>query len=88
MKILLTLPLLFFGLTFIEPLQVSAEEQIDFNRDIRPILADKCFQCHGPDEADRAADLRLDEEASAQDFAFVPGDVENSEGWLRIISTD
>ncbi|MEM7783895.1 MAG: DUF1553 domain-containing protein [Planctomycetota bacterium] len=88
MKILLTLPLLFLGLTFIEPLQVSAEEQIDFNRDIRPILADKCFQCHGPDEADRAADLRLDEEASAQDFAFVPGDVENSEGWLRIISTD
>ncbi|MFM9091042.1 MAG: c-type cytochrome domain-containing protein, partial [Verrucomicrobiota bacterium] len=38
-----------------------AAEQIDFNRQIRPILADACFHCHGPDAASREAKLRLDE---------------------------
>ncbi|MEM9281910.1 MAG: DUF1553 domain-containing protein [Verrucomicrobiota bacterium] len=66
---------------------------VDFARDIRPILSDKCFFCHGPDEEDRKADLRLDlrEDAFADRkgiAAFVPGDLEMSESWYRIITDD
>ncbi|MBL9133584.1 MAG: hypothetical protein JNG86_20405, partial [Verrucomicrobiaceae bacterium] len=47
------------------PLAATAEEKLRFNRDIRPILSDKCFHCHGPDAKKREADLRLDERAAA-----------------------
>jgi len=62
---------------------------LSFNRDIRPILSDKCFFCHGPDEAERKAGLRLDLRAEAIDGgAIVPGEVKESELYWRITSTD
>ena len=60
-------------------------ELIQYNRDVRPILADKCFACHGPDSAARKADLRLDKfEVAKEMSAIVPGDVAASELMLRV----
>ena len=67
---------------------------IDFNRQIRPILSDNCFACHGPDEQQRKAKLRLDSFASATaklrhgGFAIVPGRPDDSELVRRIVSDD
>jgi len=66
---------------------------IDFARDIQPILADKCFHCHGPDSSNREADLRLDDEASAKsdrdgDFVIKPGQPQASLLVQRISSDD
>ncbi len=67
----------------------SADERVQFNRDIRPILSDNCFLCHGPDKNRREADLRLDVRSDAMDHgAIVPGKPEESEVVARIYSTD
>lgn len=69
--------------------QTFAEDGPSFARDIRPILASRCFACHGPDEEHREGDLRLDERAAALDAgAIVPGNVDDSELVRRIFSTD
>ncbi|MBS0201489.1 MAG: DUF1553 domain-containing protein [Planctomycetes bacterium] len=71
-----------------------AAERISFNRDIRPILSDNCFQCHGPDEHKRQAGLRLDLKDSATKagesghIAITPGKSDASELVRRIVSTD
>ncbi len=66
---------------------------LSFNKDLRPILADKCFACHGTDAHARKADLRLDtpEGAYAETdggVAIKPGDPSQSEVWARIITDD
>lgn len=62
---------------------------VDFNRQIRPLLSDKCFSCHGPDAHSRKADLRLDVEAQAHaSGAIVPGKPGESSLVDRIHSTD
>jgi hypothetical protein len=68
-------------------------ESIDFSKQIRPILSENCFFCHGPDDKKREADLRLDDEAAAKKnndgvIAVVPGDPEKSALIQRIVSTD
>ncbi|MCA9077461.1 MAG: PSD1 domain-containing protein [Planctomycetaceae bacterium] len=78
-------------LIFVVP-QMVVGSDVDFRRDIRPILSDKCFQCHGPD-AERESDLRLDlaESVLAQRdgvAAVVPHDVQRSLLYQRITSED
>ena len=67
---------------------------IDFNRDVRPILSDKCFACHGRDAEHREGGLRLDERAAALkggdsgEPAIVSEQPEKSELVRRVFSTD
>ncbi len=68
---------------------VCAQSTIQFNRDVRPILAAKCLVCHGRDDDHRQADLRLDDRKSAIDSgAISPGEPDNSELVNRIFSAD
>lgn len=66
---------------------LSAEDQIDFNTQIRPILSENCFHCHGPDAEQREAELRLDEHDGALS-AIQPQDRAESELFKRVASKD
>ena len=92
LSVLVCFCLAVFGLS-----SVSAEESeptqatVNYNLDVRPILADNCFACHGPDAKTREADLRLDTKAGAFSEpsgypVIVPGKPEESELYLRVAS--
>jgi len=67
---------------------------VDFDREIRPILSQNCFACHGPDEQSRQAELRLDlksgafGEGESGERAILPGDASASELFRRLVSSD
>ena len=88
---------MFFGIrTFSRYKKNNHQNAISYNRDIRPLLSDKCFMCHGPDGNKRRVGLRLDLPSGAYSelqknkghFAIVPGSPERSELMRRIESTD
>lgn len=68
---------------------ISSQDEVRYGRDIRPLLSESCYLCHGPDISTREADLRLDTfEEATRDLggyaAIVPGDLEASELWYRL----
>ena len=69
-----------------EPAKPAVAAKLQYNRDIRPILSENCFACHGPDSASRKAGLRLDQrEAAIAKETFKPGQSTESEMIARIL---
>lgn len=93
----MTVPQRLFGGLFVIlvalGMRSSRANEVDFRRDILPLLSDRCFLCHGPDEADREADLRLDERESATaerdgSAAILPGHPDRSQILARVTHAD
>src|SRR5215470_6135456 len=81
--------LLIAGFCIAAPLTVHAQSKIEYNRDMRPILAENCFACHGPDSASRKAGLRLDQrDAAVTAEAIVPGHPEKSALIERVLAEE
>jgi hypothetical protein len=85
--------LVILALTFTCCSSAAEAEEIDFNRDVRPIISDNCFACHGFDKGARKGELRLDQrEAATEDrggyAVIVPGKPEESALIKRVTSTD
>ena len=92
-KFLFLIKLLALVVVFSVGLVKGVGAEIDFNRDIRSILSENCFQCHGPDAANRKSGLRLDTREGATQLkdgvaAINPANLAKSELLLRIVSTD
>src|SRR5205823_3120299 len=88
------IPALMLG-GFVSFPHLLAAEKLQFNRDIRPILSDRCFKCHGPDKAARKSGLRLDladeayaERKKSRKHPIVPGKPDESLVCQKIFATD
>ncbi len=86
---------LFLAACIHQPVSVDTPEVVDYNYHVKPILSDRCYQCHGPDDAARQAGLELHEEAGAKNqllpsggHAIVPGSLRRSKAFRRITSQD
>ena len=80
-------------IALILPLATAYAEKLQFNRDVRPILSDKCFKCHGPDAKNQKSKFRIETRAHATadldgTFGIVPGKLKESEVHWRIHSED
>ena len=83
----------FCSLLLFLPALILAKNSIDFNSQIKPLLSNRCIACHGPDEENREAGLRLDTfEGATRDLdgysAIVPGNPEESEIIFRVTLED
>jgi mono/diheme cytochrome c family protein len=77
-----------FALSLVLTSNATAQGKLEYNRDIRPILAENCFACHGPDSASRKAGLRLDKrEVAVQAGAIAPGTPDKSELIRRVFDS-
>src|SRR5438128_2693611 len=93
MKSRLLISFLFILMASVASRAADLPSKIEFNRDIRPILSENCYQCHGPDKNARKADLRLDTKDGLfstidGNSPIVPGSLEKSELYRRITTTD
>ena len=94
--VLIVVGLVFGIIKYTNANQTAANTLVSYNRDIRPLMSDKCFSCHGPDVSKVKAGLRLDLPASAfgeleknkGHYAIVPGQPDKSELMKRIASND
>ena len=85
-SVALTAALMLAGIVL--PGSTSLAAEVRFDRDIRPILAEHCLECHGLDAESRQGDLRLDTDEGAKPQAVVPGRPDESELVRRILTTD
>ncbi|MEM9283454.1 MAG: DUF1549 domain-containing protein, partial [Verrucomicrobiota bacterium] len=74
-------------------LDLLLADELDYNRDVRPILSDKCFKCHGPDAKNQRSDFRIDTFAHATEdlggyAGIIPGNIDDSEVHWRLVTDD